>query len=88
MLPLLAVEKDANHASPPLIPSVAYNPRLWHAEPEFTTTDHEYSSELEHLTATHAPSKLLSKEEFAWLVVHLKIHGRIRFVHAFYMRHI
>jgi hypothetical protein len=80
--PLLAVGKDANHASPPFsIPSVAYNPRLGHAEPEITTTEHEDSSGLEHLAATHAPSRLLSEEGFALLGGHLKIHGQIRFVH-------
>jgi hypothetical protein len=82
MLPLLAVRKDANHASPPLIPSVAYNPPLGHADPEVTTAEHEDSSELEHLAATLAP-KVLSEEGFARLRSYLKIHGRIRFVHAF-----
>jgi hypothetical protein len=83
MPPLLAVGKDANHASPPVIPSVAYNSRLGHAEPEITTTEHGYSSELEHLAATHAPSRLFSEEDFALLGGHYKIHGRFRFVHAF-----
>jgi hypothetical protein len=87
MLPLLAVRKDANHASPPLIPSVAYNPRLGHAEPGVTTTEHEHSSGLEHLAATHAP-KVLSDEGFARLRSYLNIHGRIRFVQLLHMRHI
>jgi hypothetical protein len=86
MLPLLAVRKDAHHTSPPLIPSVAYNSRLGHVEPEITTTEHEDSSGLKHAAATHAPSALLSEEEFALLVRHLKTpirKGRIRFVYAF-----
>jgi hypothetical protein len=74
MQPLLAVGEDANHASPPVMPSV---------EPEVTTTGHGYSSELEHLAATHAPSRLFSEEEFALVRGHYKIHGRFRFVHAF-----
>ncbi len=91
MLPLLAVGNDAHHASPPLVPSVAYNPRLWHdAEPEVTTTEPEDSSGLEHLAATHAPSRLLSEEEFALLVGYFSRNRRFRFrvVHALYMRHI
>jgi hypothetical protein len=84
MLPLLAVRKDANHTSPPLIPSMVYNPRLGHAEPKVTATEHEDSSELEHLAATHAP-KILSDEGFARLRSYLKIHGRIRFVHTFFI---
>lgn len=85
ILPLLTVRRDVHHSSPPLVPSVAYNPQLGHAEPEITTTDHEDSSGLEHTAATNAPSALLSEEEFALLVRHLKIpiqKGRIRFVHA------
>jgi hypothetical protein len=80
--PLLAVVEDTNHASPPVMPSVAYNPQLVH-QPEVTTTGHAYSSELEHLAATHAPSRLFSEEEFALVGGHYKIHGRFRFVHAF-----
>jgi hypothetical protein len=83
MLPVLAVGKDVHHTSPPLIPSVADNPRLGHAEPEITTTEHEDSSELEHLAVTHAPSRLLSKEDFALLRGYYKIHVQFRFVHAF-----
>ncbi len=86
MLPLPAEGKDAHHTSPPLVPSVAYNPRLGHAEPEITMTEHEDSSGLEHTASTHTPSALLSEEEFALLVSHLKFpirEGRIRFVHAF-----
>jgi hypothetical protein len=82
MLPLLAAGKDANHAPPPVIPSMAYNPRLGHADSEITT-DHEDSCGIEHLAATHAPSRLISKEEFALLEEYYKIHGRFRFVHAF-----
>lgn len=88
ILPLLAVRNDAHIASTPLVPSVAHNPRLGHAVPEITTTEHEDSSGLEH---THAPSALLSEEEFALLVRHSNIpirKGQIRFVDAFYMRHI
>jgi len=81
-LTLLAVGKDANHASPPVIPSVAYNSRLGHAEPEITTTEHEDSNGLEHLAATHAPSRFLSREDSALLGGHYKIHGQIRFVHS------
>jgi len=76
MLPLLAVGKDANHASPPVVPP---NPPLGQAEPEITTTEHEDSSGLEHLAATHAPSRLFSKEDFALLGGYYKIHGRFRF---------
>ena len=89
--PLLAVGKDAHHASSPLVPSVAYNPRHWHdAELEFPTIGHEDSIGLEHLAATHAPSRLLSEEEFALLVRYFDRSCRFRFrvAHAFYMRHI
>jgi hypothetical protein len=88
ILPILALKKDAHHAYPPpsLVPSAAYNPRLGYAEPEITTTEHEDSSGLEHTAATHAPSALLSEEEFALLVRHFNIpirKGWIRFVDDF-----
>ena len=83
MVSLLAVGKDANHASPTVIPSVAYNLRLGHAAPEITITEHEDSSGLEHLAATHAPSRLISKEDFALLGGYYKTYGQFRFVHAF-----
>jgi hypothetical protein len=76
-----------HHASPPLIQSVAYNPRLGGQEPEITITKHEDCG-LEHFAATHAPSKLLSEEDSALVKEHFKIHRRFRFVHTFYMRHI
>jgi hypothetical protein len=69
--------------SPPVTPSAAYNPQLGHAEPEITTTEREDSTRLEHLAATHAPSRVVSKEDFALLGGYYKIHGRYRFVHAF-----
>ena len=84
MVPLLAVGKDTNHTSPAVVSSVAHNPSFGQAEPDITTTEHEDSSGLEHLAATHAPSRLLSENEFARLMEHMKIHGRIRFVHAFF----
>ena len=89
MLPFLAVRKDTHHASPPLVPSVAYNPRLWHVESEITTTGHEGSSGLD-FAATHTASSLLSEEESDRLMGHLKFpirNGQIRFVLAFYMPH-
>jgi hypothetical protein len=54
-----------------------------HPEPEITTTEHDDSSGLEHLAATHAPSALLSKEEFALLRGYYRNHGHFRFVHTF-----
>jgi hypothetical protein len=87
MPPILAVGKDVHRVSLPLVPPLAYNAQLGHAEPETRTTEHEDSGGLEHLAATHAPSRLLS-EDFALLVRHYKIHGRFRFVHTCYMHHI
>jgi hypothetical protein len=84
MPPVLAVGKDVHHASPPLVPSVAYNPRLGNAEPEITTTEDEDSSRLEHLAAAYTPSRLLP-EDFTLLARHYKIHGRFRFVHPFFI---
>ena len=85
--PLPAVGKDAHHVSPRLIPSVAYYPRLGHAESEITATEHEDSNGLEHLAASHAPSTVLSGEEFALVARYMKfsirISGRIRFAHPF-----
>jgi len=84
---LLAVGKDEQYVSPPLIPSVAYNPPLGHAESEITATEHEDSNGLEHLAASHAPSTVLSGEEFALVARYLKFSirnsGRIRFAHPF-----
>lgn len=91
ILPLLAARNDAHIASTPLVPPVAHNPRLGHAEPEITATEHEDSSGLEYTAGTHAPSALLSEKEFALLARHSKFpirKGRIRFVDDFYMRHI
>jgi len=84
----MVLENDltyANHASLPVIPSasVAYNSQLGHAEPDVTTAEPKDPSGLEHIAATLAPSAFLSEEEFAVLVRHLNIHGRIRFVPAF-----
>jgi hypothetical protein len=53
-----------------------------HSESEITTTEHEDSSGLEHLAATHAPSRLFSKDDIALLRGYYEIHGRFRFVHA------
>ena len=83
MLPVLAVGKDVHHTSPPLVSSVADNPQPGHAESEITTTGHEDSSGLEYLAVTHAPSRLLSKEDFALLGGYYKAHGGSRFVHVF-----
>ena len=70
-----------HHTSPPpLIPPVAYSPRLGDGEPEFETTEHEDGG-LERLGATHAPSRLLSIEDSALVKEHYKTHGRFRFVH-------
>ena len=88
ILPLLTLGKDAHHASPPLIQSNAYNPRLGDAdlEPEIATTKHEDSSGFEYL---YTPPRLLSQEEFALLAGYSKFsiqkYGRIRFVHAFFV---
>jgi hypothetical protein len=71
---------DLHCASPHLVPSVAYNPRLG------ATTEREVCG-IEHLAAIHAPSKLLSEEESALVRSHYKIHGRFRFVHAFFIQH-
>ena len=79
MLPVLAVGKDVHHTSPPLVPSVADNPQHGNAESETTTAGHEDSSGLEYLAVTHAPSRILSKEDFALLGGYYKI----RFVHVF-----
>jgi hypothetical protein len=78
---------DVHHASPPLIQSVARNTRLGDGESEITTTKHEDCG-IEHLAAIHAPSRLLSEEDSDLVRGHYRIHGRFRFVHAFYMRHI
>lgn len=77
---------DVHHASPPLIPPVAYNPQLGNGESEITTTEHEDRG-IEHLAAIHAPSRLLSEEDSVLVRGHYKTHGRFRFVHAFYMQH-
>ena len=77
---------DVHHASPPLIPSVVYNPRLGDGEPDITTEHGDYG--LEHLAATHAPSAFLYEEGFTWPVRHYQIHGQFRFVQPFYIRHI
>jgi hypothetical protein len=52
------------------------------SEPEITATGHEDSSGLGHLAATHAPSALLSEEEFALLGGYHRIHGHFPFVHT------
>jgi hypothetical protein len=84
MLPVLAVGKDVHHASPHLVPSsLAYNPRVEHAESEITTIRHEDSSGLEHLAVTHAPSRLLPNGDFALLEGYYKTHGLFRLVHTF-----
>jgi hypothetical protein len=85
MLPLPAVGKDTNHASPPLIPSVAYNPQFGHAEPEVTSTEHEDSIGLEHYPPTHAPSRSFSKEDIAVLGRYYEVHRGFPFVHAFFI---
>ena len=71
---LLDVGNNANHAIPPLIPSVAYNRWFRHAEP----------TELKLLAPTLAPSGLLSKEDSALVNGHFITHGQFRFVHAFF----
>ncbi len=71
ILPLFALGEDTHHASPPPIPSVAYNVWPGHAEP-ITTTSREDASELKHLAATHAPSRC---EGFALLVRYSKAFG-------------
>lgn len=75
---------DVRHATPPHIQPVAHNPRLWDGEPEITTIEHGDCG-LEHLAATHAPSKLLSKVDSALVKEHFQIHGQFRFVQAFYL---
>ena len=69
---------------PPLIPSLAYDPRLGDGEPEITTLGHGDCG-LEHLATTNAPSAFLSEDEFAWLVRHHNIHGRFRFLLTFFI---
>lgn len=70
MSPLISEGKDAHHASPPpLIPLVACNPRLGHAEPVITTNKYEDSSGL------GSPGSL-SDEYFALLVRYLDFHIR------------
>ena len=60
----------------PLMPPVlAVGEGVHHTSPPLA------SNVLEHLAATHAPSRLLP-EDFALLVRHYKIHGGFRFVHA------
>jgi hypothetical protein len=82
MLPLLA---DANHPSPPVISSVAYNPRLVNAE--ITTTVYEDSSQLKHHASTHTPPGLVSQGDSALLNINYGIHGGFfRFVHAYVRR--
>jgi hypothetical protein len=76
---------NVHHASPPLIPCDAYDPRLGDREPENTTTEHGDCG-LEQLAATHAP-RILSEEESALLTRHCEIHGGFRFVYTFYIRH-
>jgi hypothetical protein len=66
ILPLLAVKTDANHTSPTLVPVVP-SPRFLHAESDNTTAGHTDTSGLEHLAATHGPSRTLSEEELALL---------------------
>lgn len=75
--PLLAVEEDTNHASPPVIPLAAYNPQLVHAGPQITTTVHEDTSGSEHLASTIA---LSSSElgEYTLLNGNFKIHDQFR----------
>ena len=76
-------EPQQRPLSPPVMPSVAYNPQLGDAEPEVTAAEHEDSpSELEHYAATHAP-RILSEEDFALLGGYHKIHGWFPFVPAF-----
>jgi hypothetical protein len=55
------------------------------SEPEITTAEHEDSSGLQHLAATHAPSTLLSEEEFAMLGGYYRNHGCFRFVHTTFL---
>jgi hypothetical protein len=71
---LLDVEKDANHAFQPLVPSVAYNTWLRHGEP----------SELERHASTLPPG-LLSEEESTLVNRHFIGFG---WYIPFYMRHI
>ena len=60
----------------PLVPPVlAVREDVHHTSPPLA------SSALEHLAATHAPSRLLP-EDFALLVRHYKIHDGFRFVHT------
>jgi len=70
--------------SPPVITSMVYKPQLGHAEPEFTTTEHD-SSGLEHSAPTVPPR---FSEDLSLLRRYREIHGGFRFVHAFYIRHI
>lgn len=75
---------DVHHASPsliPLIPSVAHSRRLGDGKPKVTTTEHENGG-LEHLGATHAPSRL-SEEESTLVRRHYETFGRFLSVHAF-----
>ena len=82
-LPLSPPLIDVHRASTLLLPLVACNLRPGDGGPRVTT-----EGGIEHLAATHAPSRLLSEEESALVRRHFKIYGQFRLVHAFYMRHI